>query len=180
MVKFSYPKTFTFEKIFLRFIWEIFWLLLFRTTPRWCLNNWRIFLLRLFGSKIGHGNKISPTCKIWAPWNLEIGNKSAVGSYVDLYCMDKIIIGNNVTISQYSFLCTGSHDIRFKSLPLKVDKIHIKDFAWVCAGSFIAAGCIIGEGAITSARSVCFKSVLDLNIVSGNPAKLISKRKIIE
>jgi len=178
MPRFSYVKEFTFKMIILRFIWEITYFFLFRITPRWCLNNWRVFLLVICGAKIGKNCKISPNCKVWAPWNLQIGNKTAIASNVDIYSMDKIIIGNNVTISQYAFICTGSHDTRTTKLPLKTKKIEISDYAWVCAKSIILPGCKIGKYSIVSAGSVCFDSVGEKNIVSGNPAKFLKKRKL--
>jgi len=178
MVQFSYRKKFTFKMIFVRFVWELTYYLFFKTTPRWCLNNWRVFLLKIFGAKIGYGCKISPNCSVWAPWNLEIGNKTAIANKVNLYSMDKILIGNNVTISQYSFICTGSHDISFLNLPIKTKKIEICDYVWICSKSIILPGCKIGKYSVVGAGSVLPKSIGEKSIVLGNPARVIKKRKI--
>src|SRR5215212_8592055 len=92
--------------------WGIVWMLLFRTSPRIAFGfAWRRLLLRLFGARIGRGANIYPSCKIWAPWNLEMGDHSCLGNYVDCYSVDKIWIGPHAVVSQYSFLCTASHDI---------------------------------------------------------------------
>lgn len=163
-----------------RLVWNLIWLVLFRTTPRWALNNWRVFLLKLFGAKIGKGSRILPSCQIWAPWNLTMGKYSVLGDNVDCYSIDKIIIGDRVTISQRSFLCGGSHDIRSLRLPLVSKPIMINDFAWVCAECFIYPGCIIKEGSIIAARSVLIKDSKSWSVYAGNPAKEIKKRIIKE
>src|SRR5690606_38563085 len=93
-----------------RLLWEIVYVLFFRPTPRWILHGWRRTLLRVFGAQIGTGTRVAPGARIWAPWNLKIGNFSAIADDVDLYTMDKVIIGSKVAISQRSFICTGSHD----------------------------------------------------------------------
>ena len=162
-----------------RLLWSYVWLLLFRPTPRRAFNSWRIFLLKLFGAKIGEGSLILPSCKIWAPWNLEIGSFSALADNVDCYSMDKIIIGDRVTVSQRSFLCAGSHDITSLRLPLITKPIYIDSHAWICAECFIAPGCHIEEGAVIAARSVLVKDAEKWNVYAGNPACRIKERKIL-
>ena len=56
--------------------------------------------------------------------------------------------------------------------------ISIDNFAWLCSDAYIGPGCNIGEGAIVGARSVAIKNVNSWEIVGGNPAKLIKKRKM--
>ena len=68
-----------------RLIWSLIWFMFFKSTPRWCLNNWRIFLLKLFGAKIGKGCRVLPSCFVWAPWNLSMGEFSVLGDNVDCY-----------------------------------------------------------------------------------------------
>jgi len=161
-----------------RLIWNIVYVVLFRPTPRWAFSKWRVFLLRLFGAKIGDGCSISPTCKIWAPWNLEIGSLVCFADDVDCYCVDKITIGSKVTISQRSFICTGSHEIETLHRKLIHHPVSIADHVWVCAEVFIGPGTNIGEGAVVAARSVVVHNVEDWNVVAGNPAKTVRKRLI--
>ncbi len=163
-----------------RLVWNTVWLLLFRTTPRWGLNSWRLFLLKIFGAKIGEGSRVLPSCKIWAPWNLTIGSYSVLGDNVDCYSMDKIIIGNRVTVSQRTFLCSGSHDISSLILPLLTQPIVVQDFVWVCAECFVGPGCTIGEGTILAARTVLVKDAQNWFVYGGNPAKRIKERILIE
>jgi len=160
----------------LRLLWNIVWFALFRTNPRWLLNFWRISLLRLFGAKIGVGCKVAPTCFVWAPWNLEMGDYSVLGDDVDCYTMDKIIIGSKVAISQRAFICTGTHDIQSLHRPLVTKPVVIDDHVWVCAQAFVGPGVRLHKGAVVAASAVVVKDVDQLNVVAGNPAIFIKKR----
>src|SRR5258706_3260376 len=75
-----------------RSLWQVVWLLLFRPTPR-LLHPWRCLLLRLFGAKLGKAVHPYPSARIWAPWNLEMGDHASLSEEVDCYCVDKIRIG---------------------------------------------------------------------------------------
>ncbi len=163
-----------------RALWNISNLLFFRYTPSFIkpFNIWRIFLLKLFGAKIGKYTIVYPSVKIWAPWNLEIGRNSCIGPNVNCYNPEKLIIGDKVTISQNSYICGGSHDINKLSLPFISSPIIIRNYVWICANSFIMMGVIIEEGAIIGANSAVYKNVQSYQVVGGNPAKYIKKREM--
>ncbi len=163
-----------------RLIWDIVWLVLFRPTPSWCLDGWRKGLLCLFGARIGKGCRIASSCKVWAPWNLEMGSYVCLANNVDCYCVAPITLGSKVTISQYSILCSASHDITSLHRPLIQAPITIGDHVWVCAGAFVGPGVGIGEGAVAGARAVVFKDVDPWTVVAGNPACFVKKREIKE
>ena len=57
----------------LRFAWGMVYFLFFLPSPR-PFHSWRIFLLKIFGAKIGKHCHIYPKVNIWAPWNLKLGN----------------------------------------------------------------------------------------------------------
>lgn len=164
----------------LRLLWNVVWFVFFKTNPRWVLNGWRINLLRLFGAKIGLGCKVSPSCFVWAPWNLEMGDYSVLGDGVDCYTMNKIIIGSKVAISQRVFLCTGTHDITSLQRPLVTKPIFIEDHVWVCAQAFICPGVRLKKGSVIAAAAVVTKSVDSFDVVAGNPAIIIKKRILKE
>ena len=65
-----------------RGLWGITWLVFFRPSPR-IAHGWRRVLLRLFGARIGRAAQIYPSARIWAPWNLEMGDYSQLGTDVD-------------------------------------------------------------------------------------------------
>jgi putative colanic acid biosynthesis acetyltransferase WcaF len=147
----------------------------FRYSPRICFG-WRRFLLRLFGARIGRRVNIYNSAMIYLPWNLEIGDWSAIGEDAFIYNLGQVTIGKNVTISQRTHLCAGSHDYRKPDLPLLTPPIRIGDQAWICADAFVGPGVSVGEGAIVGARGVAVKDVGPWQIVAGNPARHIRKR----
>ncbi|MBX3329768.1 MAG: hypothetical protein KF722_05155 [Nitrospira sp.] len=160
-----------------RGVWQCVWLLLYRPTPR-PMHAWRCLLLRLFGAKLGKAVHPYPSARIWAPWNLEMGDHSCLGEKVDCYCVDKIHIGAHATVSQYSFLCTAGHDYRVDGMPLMTAPIMIGRGAWVAADAFIGPGVIVGERAVVGARASVFRHVDPWTVVGGNPARLIRKYQL--
>jgi len=163
-----------------RVLWNIVWLLLFRPTPQRGIalfNAWRIFLLRLFGAKIGSHCVVMSSVEIWQPWNLEIGNWVALSEKVNCYSVDKITIGDRTTISREVFLCCASHDVRSPIMELTHASITIGSDAWVAAHVIVLPGRKIGEGSVVAAGSVVVKDVAPWTVVGGNPARFISERK---
>ena len=122
--------------------------------PNCVLTPVRIGLYRLCGFKIGKGCFIGMKC------------------YLDDLCVDKIIIGNNVTISYgVYFACHGRKQGH--------NRIEIKDGAYVgMRASIIARHDIeIGKEAIVGAMSLVNKSLADGETVVGVPAKPLVKNK---
>lgn len=159
----------------LRSIWAIVWLLLYRPSPR-LLHCWRRLLLRCFGAKLGVGVHPYPSSRVWAPWNLEMGDHSCLGDYVDCYCVARVSIGAHSTISQYSFLCSASHDYTSPKMPLVSAPIRIGSRAWVTSDVFVGPGVSIGDGAVIGARSSVFHDIEGWVVAIGNPAKPIKRR----
>ena len=160
------------------------WFVINRTIFRCMVTNLfripRNLILRLFGAKIPLCSQVYPTCRIWAPWNLEIGEYACIGPNTEIYNKAKVKLGNHSVISQGAFLCTASHDISHAKHPLITAPITIADQAWVAADAFIGMGVTIGQGAVVGARAAVFKDVAPWTVVGGNPAKFIKERKIHE
>ncbi len=150
---------------------------LFRLSPRPCFG-WRRFVLRCFGAKIGaHVNTYGST-RIYFPWNLSVGDWSALGENALIYNLGSVTIGQRVTISHGAHLCAGTHDYKRADLPLLKPPITVADQAWICADAFIGPGVTVAEGAIIGARAVAMKDVPAWTIVGGNPAKPLGKREL--
>ena len=132
--------------------------------------------MRLFGAKVGKRVYVYPSVQIWAPWNLEMGNDSCLSHFVDCYCVDKVVIGNRSTVSQYSYLCTASHDYNRRNLPLIAAPIVLEADVWVTADVFIGPGVTIRRGAVVGARSTVTRDVDEWNVIAGSPANVIGMR----
>jgi putative colanic acid biosynthesis acetyltransferase WcaF len=101
---------------------------------------------------------------------------SCLANEVDCYCVGELILGRNVTVSQKSYLCGASHDIRSSDFTLLSGPIIIGDEAWVAADAFIGPGVNIAEGAVVAARAVVVKDVAAWTVVAGNPAATVGTR----
>jgi putative colanic acid biosynthesis acetyltransferase WcaF len=161
-----------------RLLWAIIWPL-FRFSPR-IFFGWRNMLLRLFGARIGKNVHIYNTAHIYFPWNLEVGDWSAIGEHALIYNLGPIRVGSMVTISQRAHLCAGTHDYTDPSMPLQKLPITLGDQVWICADAFVGPGITIAEGALVGARAVAVKDVDSWQIVAGNPARPIKKRVLYE
>jgi putative colanic acid biosynthesis acetyltransferase WcaF len=134
------------------------------------MHAWRRTILRLFGARVAAGAHPYPAAKIWAPWNLTMEVSSCLSDHVDCYCVAPIRIGAYATVSQYSYLCSASHDYRIPALPLIAAPIVIESDAWVAAAAFVGPGVRIGEGAIVGARATVTGDVAPWTVVAGSPA----------
>jgi len=160
---------------FARVAWQIVWLFLYRPSPR-LLHPWRCLLLRLFGAHLGKAVHPYPSARIWAPWNLEMGDHSCLSEEVDCYCVEKIRIGAHTTVSQYSFLCTASHDYTKEAMPLVAAPITLGERVWITADVFVGPGVTIGDGAVVTTRSSVFTDLPSWMVARGNPAVPIRAR----
>jgi putative colanic acid biosynthesis acetyltransferase WcaF len=140
------------------------------------MHGWRCLLLRLFGARIAERVIVHPSARIWGPWNLRMGPHSCLSPHVDCYSVDEIHIGAYATVSQYSFLCTASHDPDTPDMQLTTSPIVIGAHAWVAADAFVGPGVTIGEGAVVGARSTVLRNIGPWTIVAGTPARMIRKR----
>ncbi len=175
----KYQNHLSFKHKLIRLLWAITWTLLARWIPRQVGNGWKRFLLRLFGAKIASTAGIHNSARIYYPPNLIMGKNACIASKVNCYNVAPVIIHDNVTVSQYTYLCTASHDISSKDHTLITAPIIIEDEAWVAADAYIGMGVTIGKGAVVGARAAVFKDVAPWTVVGGNPAKFIKLRKIL-
>ena len=107
-----------------------------------------------------------------------MGDHSCLGDSVICYNIGGVRIGAHSTVSQYSHLCTSSHDYEHPNMPQTFASVVIEDQVWVAADAFIGPGVTIGRGAIVGARASVFRDVEPCIIVGGNPAKFIKKREL--
>ncbi|UXH43196.1 putative colanic acid biosynthesis acetyltransferase [Rossellomorea vietnamensis] len=157
----------------------LIWWFVQGTLFRFSLHNmfkWRNFLLRMFGAEIEKGVKIRASAKFTYPWKVSIGEYSWVGDNVQLYSLDEIKIGSNCVISQESYLCTGSHNIKDPHFGLITKPIIIMDGAWIASDVFVYPGVTVHEMGVVAARSTVLKNVPANQVYAGSPAKYVKNR----
>lgn len=154
-----------------RLLWLLVNCTLFRVSPSFA-RNW---LLRLFGAHIGK-SLVYRTVDIYDPANLSIGNMSCIGPHVEIYCKDKVAIGDNSVISQWAYVCTASHDVQSPVMALTTKPITIGNGVWVASRAVILPGVDLGNGSVVGACAVVAKSVDEWTVVAGNPATTVKQR----
>jgi putative colanic acid biosynthesis acetyltransferase WcaF len=159
-----------------RLLWSCVQLPFWLRIPR-VLNPMRILLLRLFGAQIGRRCLIG-SARIWIPWNLRMGEFSAIGDAAEIYNLAPVHIGANSVVSQRTYLCTSTHDYTKSNFPIYSLPIKIESSAWIAAGAFLAPGIIVGEGAVVGACSVVTKDVPSWTVCAGNPCRVIKSRRL--
>lgn len=160
--------------------WRVFGKTIFKLTPS-CFFKIRVLILKLFGSKIKWSSLVYPSSEIYSPRNLYLDSRSCLSYKTIIYNVAPIKIGIDSTISQYSFLCTASHDIDDKQKPLKSSAIIIGDNVWIGADTYINRGCKIFDNSVVAARSTIFKNVYNNEVVSSTmPHRIIKNRKFIQ
>jgi len=161
-----------------RMLWNIVCCLLFRPFGLRVFKKWRVLILRCFGAKVSCSSVVHSSAKIWAPWNLEVGDFSCIGPHADCYNQGKVTIGANVVISQRAYICASTHNYTLATHDLLLCPVVIESQVWIAADAFIGPDVTIGEGAVVGARAAVFKDVEPWTVVGGNPAKFIKKREI--
>jgi putative colanic acid biosynthesis acetyltransferase WcaF len=141
-------------------------------------SSLRVFLLRLFGAKIGRGVMIKPGINIKYPWHLSVGDYVWIGENVWIDNLVRVSIGNHVCISQGAFILTGNHDYHKRTFDLIVKSIIIEEGVWVGAKSIICPGVICRTHSVLTVGSIATKELPPYSICSGNPASIVKQRDI--
>lgn len=129
-----------------------------RLTPG---NKIRVSILRLLGARITGNIFISQDLFI-----LDAGRTNL------LKIEKNVAIGPRVTLLIHS---DPSPSPLASVYPKKDQQIHIKEGAWIGAGSIILPGKTIGEFSVVAAGSVVTKDVPPFSVVGGVPAREIKK-----
>lgn len=160
-----------------RVAWQFAYWLLFRPSPH-PLHRWRCAVLRWFGAKVGKRVRIHRTVRIWAPWNLDIGDYCSIGDGVDVYSVGRIEIGAQATVSQGAVLCTATHDYTLLHFPLVVGRITLDPYVWICAEAFVMPDVRIGEGTVVGVRSTVSEDLPAWKVAAGSPCRVLKDRVV--
>lgn len=107
------------------------------------------------------GSSCNFNCFLGATGGIEIGQN--------------VMIGPSITIlsEKHNF---GSIDTDIKEQGITKAPVKVEDNVWIGANSVILGGTTIKKGAIIGAGSIVAKSVNSIEIVAGNPARVIKNR----
>lgn len=144
---------------------------------RFYINKYIIYIAKKNGATVGEMVTMPLALAKMANANLKIGNHTSIQtSKLDLRA--PVSIGNHVIIGSHVEILTCSHEVDSPDWEFKAYGITIEDFVWIATNSFILPSCrIIEHGAIIGGGSVVAKNVATMDIMSGNPAIAIRKRK---
>jgi putative colanic acid biosynthesis acetyltransferase WcaF len=171
--QYKYKQTLSAKRIVWYFVSSLFF------TNRFIpVNFLKIFLLRLFGAKIGKGVIIKPQANIKYPWLLDIGNHVWIGENVWIDNLAEVKIGGNSCLSQGAMLLTGNHDYKKAGFDLITAGIKLEDGVWIGAKATVCPGVHCGSHSVLAAGSIATKNLEPYSVYQGNPAKLVRKRVI--
>lgn len=136
-----------------------------------------VWLLKLFGAKIGKDVRVKPYIHIKFPWKLELGDHSWLAEcYIEN--LAAVVIGKNCCVSQHAVLMTGNHDYKSPTFDLITKPIILEDGAWIGANAFVAPGVTVHSHAVLSACSVATKDLDAYGIYQGHPAVKVRERVV--
>ena len=142
-------------------------------------SSMKLKVLRLFGSTVGNSVVIKPNINIKYPWFLTIGDNCWIGEDVWIDNLAQVTIGNNVCLSQGSYLLTGSHDYKKEAFDLMLGEIVLEDGVWIGAKATVCPSVRCKSHSILAVESIATKDLEEYTIYQGNPALLKRKREIV-
>ena len=144
--------------------------------------------------ELGKQNRIAPFTNLYG---CKLGDNCGIGAYTEI--QNNVTIGNNVTVSSHSFLCslvTVEDDVFIGHGVMTINDLFPPsrkrtgtDKHWeptlIKEGAIIGSGATlypvtIGEYAVVAAGSIVRKDVPPYSVVAGNPARIITKREELQ
>ncbi len=158
-------------------IWYICNWLFFKST--WNVSyGFKVFILRLFGAKVGKGVVIKQCVNIKYPWLLIIGDHVWIAENVWIDNLALVTIKNNTCISQGAMLLCGNHNYKKTNFDLIVLPITLDEGVWIGAKAIVCPGVHAHSHAILTVGSIAIQNLDAYSLYQGNPAIFIRKRDI--
>ncbi|MEZ6242475.1 MAG: hypothetical protein R3B57_05470 [Phycisphaerales bacterium] len=155
------------------FVRALLWRLLGQHMCRYSFHNWyrlRQLILSAFGARIHPSAKIRRTARIDCPWNLTMGELSALGDHANISARAPVRVGSSCTLSQYTKIFTQAHDPLDPDYEIYTAPVTIKDDAWLAADVVVLPGVTIEAGVVVGARALVDRSLPSWKICAGEPA----------
>jgi putative colanic acid biosynthesis acetyltransferase WcaF len=141
-------------------------------------SSLKIFLLRVFGAKIGKGVLIKPDVAIKYPWKLNLGENIWIGEKVWIDNLAEVTINNNVCLSQGAYLLTGNHNYKSSHFDLIIKSIVLEEGVWIGAKAVVCPGITCKSHSVLAVNSVATRDLDAHSIYQGNPAIKVKERQI--
>lgn len=144
--------------------------------PFWPLR--KMFYL-VGGMKIGKHSRILMKTIVVSPSSITIGERSIINEMCMLDGRANLFIGDDVSISIFTHLITGSHNMSSNDFEYSGAPIYISKNVWIGASSTILGGSILHEGCVIGAGSTVIRGeYLHNGVYSGVPAIYVKKREL--
>lgn len=145
--------------------------------PIWYVRK---LLYTLLGMKIGAGSRILMKTIVVCPWKVVIGNRTIINEFCYLDGRGELLIGDDVSVSIFTKIITGTHISDSDSFEYVAEKIIIGNNVWIGADAVILPGTTLPCAVIIGAGStVLGKKIYQENsIYSGIPAIFIKCRNL--
>ena len=141
------------------------------------INKRNVLIARHKGASIGENVTLPYKLAKRANGNLIIGHNTSIQS-VNFDLRAPVHIGSNVIIGSDVEIITCSHNIDSKDWKFKAYGIEIDDYVWLATRCFILPSCKkIRRGAVIAAGAVLYSNVSKMDVMTGNPASFLKKRK---
>jgi maltose O-acetyltransferase len=163
----------------------------------WPTSPLGLFFRRIYYKKllknVGKNIVYESGVRFGAPYLIEIGDNCIFGRNVNINAglCNGVYIGNNVAIADGTYLRSANHSFSRIDIPIRdqghysaeinfndrIYSIIIEDDVWIGARAIILSGARIGVGSVIAAGAVVSNFIPPYSIVSGNPGRVIAKRK---
>lgn len=135
----------------------------------------------LHGAKVGNNVNMSLRLAMKANCNLEIGSDVVIEtSEIDL--RDKVVIKDHVIINKHVSITRLSHfiDDNHEFTTRHYRPLVIESYSWLATGCHVLPSVdLIAKGSVIGAYSVLTKNTTEMDVVAGNPAKVIRKHSTL-
>lgn len=138
----------------------------------------RVWMLRVFGARIGRGVVIKPSVNIKYPWKLTVGNHCWIGEAVWIDNLSEVTMGDSVTLSQGAMILTGSHDHTRETFDFISHPVVLEEGVWIGARAVVYGGVTCHTHAILGINAVAEANLQAYTIYKGNPAVPVLEREI--
>lgn len=152
--------------------------------PDFYSGSIRATVYRLAGFKLGPGCFIMKNLALLSGQpnfyqKLDVGANVLISTHITINLDEKVTLEDNVTLSPFVRIYTGTHAIGSSSRRCTSEAIAkpvvIERGSWVALGATILPGVRVGYGSVVAAGAIVTKDVPPNSFVAGIPAQLIKK-----